>query len=495
MIRNSGNRWLRARPFFMGLAALLLACSIGTATPDDLDPSLDLWPMLRLWSPPLKLPENHGEAIYPVVEWHNEELSSKFFLRPLYSRRDDKFNDVVEWDLLWPFVFGTERPDLRRIVVFPLFVKDTLTSPEGEETSRTILLPLYYRKSVEKEGVQQPRSLLFFPFGGVLHDFLGRNRIVVAMWPLYVKQESKTATSWSVLHPIFAWVRWEDGGRGWKVWPLFGVNRRPDRMRAMFVLWPIYHDQWAKTELGEFKRRWIFPFYGKIEEPGGWEWAVLWPFFSGRYEKAIDQTTYWYPWPFLGHRTGAERDGVAFWPIYRTSRSPDRRNTSFLWPFGWYRHETPRGADNVSFRITPLMFYQRERLYESAAGETVDETRAREERPRTESGGWQLWPLIRRRWNHDGSGDLELLSLMPLRNYGPWERNFAPFFRLFQYQRDADGARSWRVLWRLVRVDRGPKESYTAVRPLFSARSRTADPQLRRWNVLGGLLGLSLIHI
>ncbi len=110
-------------------------------------------------------------------------------------------------------------------MIFPLFVKDTLTSPEGDEISRTILLPLYFRKSVEKEGVKQPGTFFVFPFGGVIRNFYGRDRIVVVVWPLYVKQERPEATSWSVLHPIFTHVRWKDGGRGWKMWPLFGINR------------------------------------------------------------------------------------------------------------------------------------------------------------------------------------------------------------------------------------------------------------------------------
>jgi hypothetical protein len=470
------------------LALLAFSLVASRAYAADADP-----PNGKTWSPPLKYPERHFESLYPVVEYHDTADASQFFFRPIYSRRNDKFNRVVESDLLWPFIFGTERPDLRRLVIFPLFVKDTMTEPNGDKTSRTVLLPLYYRKSVEQDGVKQPGTFFVFPFGGVIRNFLGRDRILVVLWPLYVKQQRKEATSWSVLHPIFTYVRWKDGGRGYKFWPLFGINRRPGRMRALFVLWPIYHDQWAKTEAGEYRRWWIWPFYGRIDEPGGWEWDVLWPFFSGRHENAADETIYWYPWPFLGHRTGPERGGIAVWPIYKSMRGPARLDVNFLWPFGWYRRETPPDTDNVSFRIFPLMFYQRERSYpgpgKGARRASENQSITTNEQRATESGGWQAWPLIRQRWERDGSGDLEVPSLFPMRNYGPWERNFAPLFRVFEYHRKANGARSWGFLWRLARMDRGPKESYTALRPLFSVRSRADEAPGHRWNVLGGLLG------
>ena len=59
------------------------------------------------------------------------------------------------------------------------------------------------------------------------------------------------------------------------------------------------------------------------------------------------------------------------------------------------------------------------------------------------------------RHDADGARHLEVPSLFPLRWYAPWERNFAPFFRVFEYERAADGGTSWRALWRLVA--RGPR--------------------------------------
>ena len=28
---------------------------------------------------------------------------------------------------------------------------------------------------------------------------------------------------WTVVQPVFSYIRWDDGGRGYKVWPLFGM--------------------------------------------------------------------------------------------------------------------------------------------------------------------------------------------------------------------------------------------------------------------------------
>jgi hypothetical protein len=364
MWHHSALRFDRTRAAVLwGAAALAVCLCVVPVQGQDEDTAA----VQEAWRPPLKYTEKHFEALYPIAEYHDTTNASLLALRPIYSRRADKFNDVVEWDLFWPFVFGTGRPDLRRLVIFPLFVKDTLTTPGVGEVSRTVLLPFYYRKSTERKGVKEPGTFFIFPFGGVIRDFLGRDKISVVLWPLYVKQESATATSWSVLHPIFTYVRWKEGGRGYKFWPVYGINRNPGKMRSEFILWPFYVNQQGCNELGEFKRWWFWPFYGKIEEPGGWEWSVVWPFISGRYEKAADETSYWYPWPFLGHRKGPNREGRTFWPIYKSTRGPTRRDVNFLWPFGWYRREWPENADNVSFRILPLMFYQREKRYVGGA--------------------------------------------------------------------------------------------------------------------------------
>ena len=459
---------------FLFVTALALCCVPDSISATNrLDSWLDLWPLLRIRKS-ADGSQRSVEALGPLIEWHDSPAGKRFFLRPLYNRREDRASRVIESEWLFPIGFGTRRPDLTRRVIFPLCLFENEKFPDGSSQKRNIVLPLIFQRSGRGAA-----SFLLFPIGGVLHDFFGRDKIVMVLWPLYMYQEREQARSWSFPYPILGRIRWRDGGKGFKVWPLFGINRRPGKMLKLFVLWPIGHYQWMKVEQGELRRFWIWPFYGRIEDPGGWEWAVLWPLFSHRVDRNAGQSTFWYPWPFLGRRVRLVKDvktnrgfnGWMFWPLFANKYRPDMHKGQFLWPFGWYRRFEQDDEKAFSFRIIPLMFRQYE---ESKAGR---------------SGAWQLWPLVKYRYGKEGQRDAEFPSLMPMRYYGGWERNFAPLFRIFRYQRSVEGARSWQFLWRLIRVDSGPTGRYIEVAPLFKVATRRKEEPELRWSFLKGLIG------
>ncbi len=147
------------------------------------------------------------------------------------------------------------------------------------------------------------------------------------------------------------------------------------------------------------------------------------------------------------------------------------RKIRFLWPLGWYNRTVTKDARASSLRILPLMFKQEE---ETDAGK---------------SGAWQLWPLIKYRYAAEGSAEAEFPSILPLRYFAAWERNLAPFFRIFKYRRSEQGLQSWRLLGRLVRVDKGPDVRYVEVIPLFKVHSQRTDDGTTRWSILKGFIG------
>ena len=487
---------------FAVLAALLLAGCAVTPADGEYNPKVDAWPLLRVWGEPQD-GSLRGEGLGPLVEWHSASDDGAFFFRPLYNRRNDKQAKLVESEWLWPFGTGTFRPDLAREVFYPLAVWDNELFPDGETQKRRMLLPiLYYRSG------RTPTDWLVLPLGGVLHDFFARKKIVIVLWPLWVYQAGENVRSWSFLQPVFTFVRWDDGGRGYRCWPLFGINRRPGKLRTMFVLWPLWQQQWMKSEAGEFRRFFLFPFYGRIDDPKGWEWTVLWPFISRRVDESAGTEEMWYFWPFFGTKSGRVVRGRSFWPVctWETSReksdtmSVERRYINYLWPLGWYRRthgeyekDTEGGflgrfgkgeaspkpkkvervvKDAMSVRLVPLFF------------------REWEQRQGKRTGAWQVWPLVKYCDETAGS-QFEFPSLFPYRWYAEWERNFAPLFRVFEYCRSADGVRSWRFLWRVARVDKGPRERYFGLWPLWECHRLKLEDEAPRhgWTLLRGFLG------
>ena len=281
--------------------------------------ALNLSPLCRLESTPAQS-ERGFEALWPIFEWRDSPAFEEFYFRPIYNRRTDKAQKITESDWLWPFGFGTGRTDVNRQVIYPLFLHEKGTASDGSPESRTILLPLLYQRSGHG-----PSDLLIFPFGGVIHNFLDREKIVIVLWPIYVYQRGREAQDWSILHPIFSYIRWDDGGRGFKVWPLFGINRRPNKLFRLFVLWPIFHYENVILPQGTIHAWAFWPFYSTETGPGGWDWSVAWPFISGHFERG--ETENWFPWPFLGRLSGEKVSGWTFWPAFSIDETPgeDRR--------------------------------------------------------------------------------------------------------------------------------------------------------------------------
>ncbi len=463
---------LRFLPAFL-LTALLLLLT-GCVHGGPYNPDVDLWPVMRTWTDPAQNAAGL-EALGPLIEWERGPKGSHFDFRPLYSQGYDPLTKITESDKPWPFGFGTSRPDLERTFVFPFYLKDHETLADGATQNTVVILPLWYSKSAHGED---PASWLFFPFAGSLHHVFQRDRVIIILWPLYIYQASykpgDEAKHWSFIYPIFAYVRWADGGRGYKFWPLYGMNRRPEpkKMINNFVLWPIWQYQYKRIEQGEIKRWWVFPLVGHLDEPRGYEWAFLWPFFGKRVDRNLDQTTWWYPWPFLGNRTGGSVFGWTVWPLCTYERRGQTRSGQYLWPLGWYRAEDHPLESNRSIRLIPLAFREKETWPQGP-----------------DTGAWQFWPLMKWR-NEKEFNQFETLSLFPMRNYVPWERHFAPFFRIFEYRRDKEEQiRSWRFLWRVVRVDSGPNLRYAEVTPLFDFHRATGEKPEAQWSILKGLVG------
>ena len=460
-----GGRSLPAAALCLLLAGLFAAAAPATAG-DDYDPTVGAWPLFRLWSQP-EQERTRLELLWPLIEWYSGPEASGFFFRPLYNRRNDKASQVIESDILWPLGTGTHRPDLFRITFDQLFLYDHMTFSEGEPRTRWALLPLFYY-----QAGRGPTNLMLFPLFGLIRRDIIPDDLFFLLWPLFVRQENDQRRIWSMPHPIIAYVKWNDGGRGFKVWPLFGWNRRPEnRLDKLFILWPIYQHEYRSTEAGEFRRWFIFPFYGEIDDPRGGTRTILWPFFAKHWDDNINRTDWWYPWPFFGHRTGPNWSGFSIWPLFTRDETDGRTYGNFLWPIGWYRRDRREGREESSFRIVPLFF----RDWKGA--------------PEERRGAWQVWPLIKYRYGADGEAHVELPSVWPYSYHAEFERNLGPFFRLFQYDRSADGHASWRFLWRLVRVDSGPEDRYAELLPVFRIHRRKGECSAVHWQLFKGLLG------
>jgi hypothetical protein len=456
------------------LATLLLLTCAACRAPGggDYHPRVGLWPLVRYWEEP-ETERRRLEVLGPLVEVDASPEKKAFFLRPLYNRRDVA-REVVESDIVWPFGSGTQRPDLSRWVLYPVALFAHETDPARPDQWRFILLPLL----LWRQGRAAPTDFMLFPLYGRVRNILGRDEWRFGLWPLFMFVKIGPQRSWSFPFPVLGLTRFEDGGGGFKFWPLFGWKNRPDKLRYRFVLWPFYIREWRKVEQGEYRKFFCFPFYGRIDAPRGYSRTVLWPFFGTKKDENKGYQDWWYPWPFLGHRRGEGVAGRTFWPLVTWDRRPHRRYVNFLWPLGWYRRKTRPGGQEYSLRVVPFVLREWEQDWEH---------------PDRRHSAWQLWPLMKHRESAAGEVNFEIPSVWPYRYHHEFERNWAPFFRVFSYRRGEDGRRTWRFLWRVVRVDTGTKLRYVEVLPLFKVHAGDDGLRQRSWSVLKGLVARRVV--
>ena len=454
---------------FLAIAMILAAGAGGAAA--DPEREIDLWPIFYYRSAPARR-ERVVEVIWPFLEWRREAETSHFFFRPFYNRRNFVEQRRVETEFLYPFGFGTFTPERRERWFWPLFLAGSRDLDEEEQSRRFFLLPLI----IWKGGPDAPDDFMAFPIFGNLHRTAGKDRIVFVLWPIYTQDRKDTDRGWTVLFPFFRYERREDGA-AWKLWPLFGRAYRRGKNAKTFVLWPFYSRQWANLKQGG---RWqslcIFPFYGTESSPAGRSWTVLWPFFKYTSRKQEYETAWYAPWPFLGRISGEQRRGHQLWPLYTYRAEPPkgRSRLILLWPFVWLEKEkTPETAESA-FRILPLFWWARKQT-SAGKGRLL-----------------QVWPLFKVFTEPDGFGHAEAPSILPLRWRDGWERNYAPFFRLFEWRREANGDRRWSILWRLLRWEAGEGRREFDIWPLISWRRREGgkgEADVMRLSLLKGLMG------
>jgi len=427
-------------------------------------------------------PDVHGTAtmrvLGPLVERQSSGDGMTFSaVRPFWSRVADPDRDRAVSDFLWPLGMDKTYRGERDWRYFPAFGHD-FDVGQSRSRHRWTVFPLLFGG----RSLQDQPYFAVFPLGGTLHEFLGRDRIVFVLFPLYAYNQMDATRSHSVLWPIFSRTVGPEIYR-WRVWPFYGYSYNQDRWTKRFVMWPLwtsvqYHfpDQPGSGFV-------LFPLYGRVDVGERHSRMLLPPFF--KYEWAGDHHRAWNaPWPFVQYSRGSV-DKLYFWPLYGRKALAHERQWFALWPLvSGQRSEQPKQIVN-HFRALPLVYY--ESTYERLpAGEAGDDA-VRVERKKALARYFKLWPLFSYRREADHSL-LRTLALWPLKHTPGIERNWAPLWSLYTRERAGD-VRESELLWGLYRQRRTATQRDVSVFPLLRTH-RDHTCASRSWSLLYGLVGM-----
>lgn len=341
----------------------------------------------------------------------------------------------------------------------------------GETEWQLLTLPgIYWSRQADGRVVRA-----WFPFAGVMEDFLSFDRLDFFLFPLFVRSEREGRIAYHFLFPVFSYTH-GTGGPSWRVWPLYGHSKYAGRYDRHFALWPIWSFEknrlWASPDRQE--TQWLlFPLLGRTTRGRYQATSILWPFFGYANDPETGFWSFDGPWPFVRIHRDPVNDvrRTRFWPLYSTYHGDGLDSTWYLFPIVNLRHEVYPQAEKNSVYVIP--FWQSWKRFDDVAGR---------------SSFQKLWPLYQVERTEEHSARTAFPALNPLWRTPEIDEMYAWIYEL--YTRDVNHEqvreRSWLGLYRR---EKDEHEDRASVVGLWARRRFTRQGEaMTETSLLFGLL-------
>ncbi|MEC8652778.1 MAG: hypothetical protein VXY92_09465 [Planctomycetota bacterium] len=389
------------------IAALSLALSAGCSV---MPRELNLTP---LWFHRL---DEQGQmlewdAAWPLLHYERTpEGGDDFRVRPLYRRVTKPVDDFpadssVDHQFLWPLGRVQRYPDQTHARLFPLLsYREAVGEAGTPEVDWYALFPLLWGGS----GGDDEDYFAFLPLYADIPEFLSYRRFRTVLFPLWTSLEKNDRHHQMLLWPLIGWSNCEGGHSWFRVLPFYAHEIEEGRHERRAVLWPIFN--WGQENQdaasGPVDTFFFWPFFGWREGPQVTGWTALWPFFSGTSKQGHFAVLSLF-WPVFRYYWNRAEDNVTswwVWPLFSKVDSDDQTGWSALWPLIWWREFVNPDSTNSQQWVLPFWW--------RVAQDFEDGRKQRYSR---------LWPLGHYDYEYDADGDAirgEWSLLSPL-----WGRN------------------------------------------------------------------------
>lgn len=397
-----------------------------------------------------------------VYEYSSHEHGDNTVFRPFYMRMD--YKEGTFQASLMPVIFTRYKDEnydkVRGFLGF--YASDDFVHSNGEKDYDSGLFPFYF---YGKGDSKKDNYFFLFPLGGTVKGKLGHNEISPYLFPgflLFVFFPPAgfftwKTMAWSLLSlvPVYTRYNFKDyHAKAW-FWPL--IQRGKGGNRDDFRFLPLYahnskdgwYDNYSYLLLINYRKTFFrdderytfffFPLYGK-------KWSksrdissttILWPFFSWGYNKKSGERSYNLPWPFVQ---------------IMDSEKPAIKKRIFFPFYGRYNY-----TSYESFFVTPFYFRIKKEndFYSSAyhynfiiAWYFKRDYKAEHEYYGNSWRYFKLWPLFQAEWSNNGLFAINVLSILPFRDRGGYEKLYQPFWTVFEYRKDPNGNKHLGLLLR-----------------------------------------------
>ena len=479
------------------IAWCLVCCSVAPLFAEEKGTAKEEGTTFTFW-PLVDYRESPGDKfsnlsiLGPLFKSQTHGDDSILAVRPLFYRTEDSREQTAQTSYLYPLASTDSSPRATTLQVLQLIQKNVYRKGEEEEERSSQFFPFYLQGESKKYG----QYTSFFPIYGDIYERLWRDEIHFVMFPLYSRTVNKGTTSRNYFYPFINTI---DGDResGFQLWPLYGQAAKEGVYRKRFVLWPFFLSESRDLNTDNPKERfYLFPFYASLDSPQRTSRHYLWPFFGHTVdwgkggtegeppapsfefledyeERSGGKLEEWdYFWPFWYTVRSDERNVDSWLPFYSKAESKESVKSWYLWPV--YRTES---------LDSPLFKQDRERLLywlysDNRESWPVDGTSRRKV---------ALWPLFF--YTKDPKGTMSLsfpAPVEPVLDREGIEKNWAPFWRIYQQKWNDQGDSAASFLWNLYWHEaRGEDLAYEFF-PLVSYSTERGSTDFR---LLKGLVG------
>ncbi len=425
----------------------------------------------------------------PFIEYNGEK--EEFFFRPLFSFRPTH-KDVK---VVWPLFRYNEDERKTSMWLLPFMVYQSRKQENGYDRD-FYLLPFFAWGDTPGEG----SYFAFFPFGGRLKGFWGKDTFDFVLFPLYMRLRDRDFLSHHVLFPFVNWVS-GGGHSGWRFWPFWGryeavTEKGTPKYRRWFALWPFFSRQQNLLDTETPSSAWVFfPFYSSTESPNLSQTHIMWPLYAQKEDRKRGLKA----WGMSGvplrfafsEKEGHEETQMDFWPFYGYWKRPNEFRQFCLWPIQRYEKEDKSSLKAERFWILPFWLQADVQWRDDGNAPEKKDARKQKKSESKETGSEtgtatkrlkrrKLWPFFSLE-ETDAGLHWETLSIFP------WFDETTDSFwgRLFHLARYQENARSsaFELLWGLFSSESNAQTSSGVWRVLGGMFGRSHDPGTVTWRI------------
>jgi len=369
----------------------------------------------------------------PFFEYRATRDGGTFWaVRPLWSRVADPVSDTRVADVAWPL--GTFHRDREQAWwrMLLAYGSDDDVNRDGAAW-KAALFPVWFQGCTRRG---EDYWALFPVYGHAPHVLL-MDDIDFVLFPAYLHYEVNHVERDYYLWPVFSRAGANPDVKRTGVFPVYGRTEKRDSDH-LYAFWPFWTSEVYRDERNPGSSWMLFPLYGRVDREKEQQRLVVPPFFSHAKTDAAERWRL--PWPFIETATAPTSRKRSYWPVYGDVEREDERRWCAAWPLVEHFSLTCKGRRTERSRFFP--FY---------VGETVYE-RGKDGAEREAESYTRLWPFCARESSPSGSR-LRALELSLIRYSGGIERNWAPFWTLYE-RAEQDGEVAHDALWGLLQYHR-----------------------------------------